>query len=270
MMERDRCEELKIVFSLGGVNGVETISIGKSQVNLELREGRIDHVDALRCLAGVMTAKGLALEFQQDGRFFPFDVILKKVQKNGTWGLLSTVNLDFQFGLAGAYGHGFVLVREKAPSVAGCWNAWVEPFLSKQGLIQAWVSDSDYNFWQNVKDPVEYQLAGRDCSFLPMKTNGLPPPLDRKEIDISKNPGRWLLKMGYVEAIGYIMWLSELFWARTGTHRNQLSSVNWLDVSELPKGVTFVKVLEAKFSDERTKDRQDTMRGLLYGQKEKS
>ncbi|MFV8485945.1 hypothetical protein, partial [Ralstonia pseudosolanacearum] len=87
------------------------------------REGIIGHVDALRRLAGVMMAKGLALEFQQDGRLFPFDVIIKRVQKNGTWGRLSAANLDFNFGLAGAYGHGFVLIQEKTPGVAGCWNA---------------------------------------------------------------------------------------------------------------------------------------------------
>ncbi len=266
MMARDRREELKIVFSLDNVSYVKTIFAKKSEINLEDRRASIDHVSALECIADVMAEKGLELEFQCDGKSFRYDAVLKRARENGTWGRLIAANLVFQFGLVGAYAHGFIAIQETAPSAAGCWNDWVEPFISKSGFIQAWVSDADYGFWQNAKDPMEYELAGRDYSFLPMKTNGLPPPLDRKEIDISKNPGRWLLKMGYVEAIGYVMWLSELFWARTGAHRSQLGTVGWLDVSELSERVTRVKVLETKFYDEKTKDKQDALRGLLYGQ----
>lgn len=266
MTVRDRCEELKIVFSLGEVSSVKTISGKESEINLEDRLASIDHVNALECIADVMARKGFALEFQRDGKSFSYGAVLKKAQENGTWGRLSAENLVFQFGLVGTYAHGFIAIQETAPGAAGCWNDWVEPFVSMPGFVQAWVSDSDYGFWQNAKDPMEYELAGRDYSFLPMKTNGLPPPLDRKEIDISKNPGRWLLKMGYVEAIGYVMWLSDLFWARTGTNRSQLSAVGWLDVSALSERVTHVKVSETKFYDEETKDKQDAMRSLLYGQ----
>ncbi len=267
MMARDRREELKIVFSLGEVDSVKIISAKESGINLESRLASIDHVSALECIADVMAGKGLALEFQCDGKSFSYDAALKKAQKNGTWGRLNAANLVFQFGLAGAYAHGFIAIQETAPGAAGCWNDWVEPFISKPGFVQAWVSDVEYGFWQNAKDPMEYELAGRDYSLLPTKNNGLPPPLDRKEIDISKNPGRWLLKMGYVEAIGYVMWLSDLFWARAGTHLSQLSAVGWLDVSELSERVTCVKVLETQFYDEKTKDKQDEMRGLLYGQR---
>lgn len=270
MMVRDRHEELKIVFSLGEVSSVKIVFAKESEINLESRLASIDHVSALKCIADVMARKGLALEFQCDGKSFSYDAVLKKAQKNGIWGRLNAANLVFQFGLVGAYAHGFIAIQETAPDAAGCWNDWVEPFASKSEFIQAWVSDVDYGFWQNAKDPMEYELAGRDYSFLPMKNNGLPPPLDRKEIDISKNPDRWLLKMGYVEAIGCVMWLSDLFWARAGTHRSQLSAVGWLDVSELSERVTCVKVLETKFYDEKTKDKQDAMRGLLYGHKSTS
>jgi hypothetical protein len=35
-----------------------------------------------------------------------------------------------------------------------------------------------------------YELNGKDFSSLPLKSNGLPPPLEESEVDISKNPGR--------------------------------------------------------------------------------
>ncbi|WP_240791765.1 MULTISPECIES: hypothetical protein [Pseudomonas] len=75
------------------------------------------------------------------------------------------------------------------------------PIFGVQGFIQAWVSDIDYDFWQNATDPLEYECAGRSLFGLPMKSNGLPPPLDQMEIDTSGNPGRNVLGKGILRRL---------------------------------------------------------------------
>jgi hypothetical protein len=132
-------------------------------------------------------------------------------------------------------------------------------------VVEGWVVDVEYNHWQNAKDPLEYEVAGRDFSQLPTKSNGLPPPLTQMEIDISRNPGRWLLRHGYVEAVGSVMWLSNLFWNRTGRDRSDgVHSAEWLSTSEPSKGIVEIRSSEHCFISEDTADVKNRLRDVLY------
>lgn len=74
--------------------------------------------------------------------------------------------------------------------------------------IQAFLHNSQYYYWQNAKDVMLYESEGIDHSTLPKKSNGLPFPLEATVIDISKNPGRFVLREGYREVVSSPMWLS--------------------------------------------------------------
>lgn len=46
----------------------------------------------------------------------------------------------------------------------------LDPLLNVRGMIQAWVADVDYDYWQNATDPLQYESAGRSLSGLSMKS----------------------------------------------------------------------------------------------------
>lgn len=263
---RGRAEELTLVFMLKEPVDSAEASFNADKVKFQPRNGAIEPIHALNLLIGTMQLLGIEAAFSDGRKTVSTTALLKRVAAKGTWGHLETAALSFQYGIAGSYDHCFVSIRERVASAAGDWNAWVTPFIALDGFIEAWVADVEYNHWQNVKDPIEYEIAGRDFSKLPLIPNGLPPPLEQMEIDTSRNPGRWVLRSGYVEAIGSIMWLSELFWRRVGWHRKDcLNSAEWISASELENEVVRIQVSKRCFVSEETADIQNRLRACLYG-----
>ena len=86
---------------------------------------------------------------------------------------------------------------------------WVSQIVNEPDFVQGRLYDGEYDRWQNMEDITYYESEGRDHSSLPKKSNGLPFPLESEVIDISRNPGRWALKKGYIECVGSTMWISK-------------------------------------------------------------
>lgn len=100
---------------------------------------------------------------------------------------------------------------------------------------------------------------------LPMKSNDLPPPLDQMIVDTSRNPGRRVLRDGYVEAVGHRMWLGPEYFVRVpGADRDGIRNADWLKVTELEGGVMEVTAAPEPFTDDSTADLQDRLRKLLF------
>lgn len=163
------------------------------------------------------------------------------------------------------YDHSLVSIPRIVSDVEDAWR-WVAPFTSFGGFREAWVYDSDFDHWQNADDPIEYLGEDRSCEGLPMKPNGLPYPLEGMIIDTSRNPGRRVLRRGYVEAVGAVMWLGEQFWRVTGTRKADVVAQHWLWCEELPSGVLRVQVSEDMFTAAggTEGDKQDRLRALLF------
>ncbi|MHA6896974.1 hypothetical protein ACQUJT_23280 [Ralstonia pseudosolanacearum] len=266
MMTRSRTEELKLVFALNEAADSIDAVFGDAAVRMQPRTGVIGHLDALRVLVDKLRELGIGSTFFEGGKAVSFDSVIKKVEKGRGWGRLETTHLTFQYGVTASDANCFISIQENAPNAAGEWKEWVEAFAWKNGFIQGWVSDVEYNHWQNARDPAKYEIAGRDFSNLPMRSNGLPPPLERLEIDTSKNPGRRVLRSGYVEAVGSRMWLGDLFWKNVGKNgEDGLIVPDWVRVSEPMTGILEIKVSEQSFNSEETADIQNRLRNFLYG-----
>lgn len=137
---------------------------------------------------------------------------------------------EFLLGCVRNFQLDFLRIKSEAePKVA--WNEWAAQFIGSPDFVMAWLADSDYQHWQNAEDTLEFTAVGKSYAHLPMKSNGLPPPLNQQIIDISCNPGRWSLRTGYYEAVGAVMWLGERFWQLTSADRIQIASSRWLRVS---------------------------------------
>lgn len=144
-------------------------------------------------------------------------------------------------------------------------KAWLEPFLD-EGFRQARLFDEEYDFWQNAEDPLEYRTEGRSYEGLPMRSNGLPPPLEQMVIDTSRNPGRRVLRRGFIEAVGCPMWLGQDFWSITGGSRDTVCAQGWLHCETLPNGVARIKAAQAPFSTAEGEqgEIQERLRRTLY------
>jgi hypothetical protein len=100
---------------------------------------------------------------------------------------------------------------------------------------------------------------------LPMKSNDLPPPLDKMIVDTSRNPGRRILRDGHIEAIGHRMWLGPEFLARVpGADRKSILAARELRVTERPDGLLEIVAQDAPFIDTTTAEKQDRLRRLLF------
>ena len=142
------------------------------------------------------------------------------------------------------------------------WSAWVKTLQHAGLFVQAFVVDTDYNYWQNAHDPLQYKARGKAYEHLPMVSNELPPPLDRMIIDTSKNPGREVLRSGCIECVGSPMWFNSVFWEITGVVKPKLKMTNVLQSNE--GNLTKVELQEGMFTDDTHSDLQDQLRASLF------
>ncbi|MFC5474725.1 hypothetical protein [Paraherbaspirillum soli] len=266
-MSEHRRQKLDIVFELDCEFDVEEIQIGINKLGRLITAGGFSEIQALRMIIGIMRHLHMPMEFIEREKKYSAESFLKLVEKRGTWGRTAEAGgFSFRAGSVPALKHCFISIEEINAGSITSWADWVTPFLTEDGFVQAWVSDVEYDYWQNAKDPLQYEAVGRSFSHLPTKSNGLPPPLEQIEIDTSNNPGRWSLHSGYVEAIGSTMWLGMPFWKYVGeTRKDTLLSSDWLDVRSEGNGVIYVVASEHGFFDESTEGIQNNLRTVLYG-----
>jgi len=265
MINRYRTAELKFVFALEESGPSVKGTINSAEVKISHRLSTIEPVVAFDLIVNAMRRLGFEDGFIMGRKKASSAQVRCKVVKDGKWGALETDDFYFQYGVAGAYNHGFVLIREKMAGVISDWDEISSAFCQLNGFVQGWMSDVEYNYWQNAKDLMLYELDGKDFSHLPLKSNGLPPPLEESEVDISQNPGRSILKEGYVESVGSVMWLSDLFWERVKSTRDSLAGeAQWLSIEDFCEGVVKIQVKGQEFISERTAEAQNNLRSALY------
>jgi hypothetical protein len=80
-------------------------------------------------------------------------------------------------------------------------------------------------------------------------------------VDTSKNPGRRVLREGFIEAIGSPMWLGDLFWGLTGASKDALPKDGV--VVEEEYGLTKVCIGDG-ITDQTDRGIQETLRQSLF------
>ncbi|KZS50838.1 MULTISPECIES: hypothetical protein [Rhizobium] len=266
-MERTRQEKLELIFTLVPANPKTTIITEKPQIEVgERRHGALKAIDALETILDVLRRLKLDEKIQGHGSSLQLKKLLTSVRNTDRLSQIETSTLIFKYGAVADAEHCYVEVREKVPNAAIDWEQWVEPFIVSPHFVQAWVADVEYDKWQNAQDPLIYKAANRDYSSLPMRSNGLPPPLEQMVVDISQNPGRWEFRSGYIEAIAAVMWLSELFWRYVGVdHRKRLAGLSEAKIKQETDDVVRISISETSFIDDSTRDLQERLRKILYG-----
>lgn len=171
----------------------------------------------------------------------------------------------FDYGPLGAYGFSRLQISKCIESTEDA-SRWMEALVLLQAFLQGRLYDEEYEFWQNAKDPLEYEARNRPYDHLPRKSNGLPPPLEQMEIDTSANPGRRELHKGFIEAVGSPMWLSAALLELVDVSESDLRYQNWLRTERLPCGVWKLDVQGSPFTSGEGKQAQlqDRLRNFLF------
>lgn len=174
---------------------------------------------------------------------------------------------NFLFGSLPKFQLDFLIIKSTSEADLA-WDDWVSAFDGNADFVMAWVADVDYDHWQNSTDPMEYEVVGRSYAHLPLRSNGMPFPLERMEIDTSRNPGRWRFGTGYIEAVGATMWLGSSFWELTGADRSKLENVTWLKRFEQTPNLMKIQAADACFTtgEGEIGERQFLLRTLLFPQ----
>lgn len=144
-------------------------------------------------------------------------------------------------------------------------NKWLSHLLEDTRFIQARLYDDDYDTWQIMDDLGYYASCNHSYDNLPLKSNGLPFPLEATVIDTSNNPGRWSFKEGYIEFVGSVMWLGDKFWEKTGSSKDKVLACDWLQLEEIGDTIK-LRVHDKPFTtaDGQEGILQNQLRDLLY------
>lgn len=177
---------------------------------------------------------------------------------------IESAKFKFHFSTVTNYRHVVLQIENKSDCEGAWWEVWVSELIKLDGFVQAWVVDSEFNYWQNAADPIEYESRGKSYTGLPMKSNGLPPPLEQLEIDISKNPGLRKLREGYVEAIGGHMWLSETFLDLVNKNVEDIRNVANVSIEYITPYIVHLWSQTGLFKDSTSQLEQIQLREALY------
>jgi hypothetical protein len=235
---------------------------------------RLDVVFELDSLTGSEAARrcfdALGLRFSQvklHDVVMSAEAALEKLAKERRISFnIETDSISIRLATVAAYRNQALIIEKRAEGSIPSWEHVLHPFLECAGFTQACSLDQEYTYWQSAADPLLYRAAGRSFEGLPMKSNGLPYPLEQSVIDTSRNPGRRVINVGYVEMVGYVMWFGQAFWDRVGHHRlERLRDSGRYRLDELSCGIVRVVVSQEPFVNESNRDVQDDVRSILFG-----
>jgi hypothetical protein len=240
-------------------------TMANEQLKLVFKYDTFDPQWTMRRVAEILVCHGIgAPEFESDGLKLSTPRLLSKL----------TGVTDFD-----VTGHGFNFIFASLPrfqldlliitTTDGAivrWDDWVSGLIEGDHFVMAWVVDIEYDHWQNAVDPQQYEVVGKSFAHLPLRSNGMPYPLDRMEIDTSRNPGRWRFGAGYIEAVGATMWLGTSFWELTRADKRKLDNLKWLQCFEETQSVTRIKAADRCFTtgEGELGERQLALRSLLF------
>lgn len=264
-MERTMLEKLRLIFTLKPRGGNTVTITEKPKIEVQRRYSEFSAIEALETILSLLRTLQLDEKLQANGRPIQLKSLLASAKNTDHLSQFETSTLVFNYGAVANAELCQIIITEKIAGAAIDWEQWVAPFIISTHFVQAWVADVEYDKWQNAEDPLIYKAANRDYSSLPMRSNGLPPPVEQMVVDISKNPGRWEFRSGYIEALGSEMWLSDLFWKYVGLdHKERLAGFLPVKLTQVTDDVIHVSVSGTSFADESTRDLQDQLRSVLY------
>ncbi|EBA11193.1 hypothetical protein [Roseobacter sp. CCS2] len=174
---------------------------------------------------------------------------------------------SFMYGQDGGHNYDSVFINAKSAILNSsfCDELLNMTIAGDPSFTQAHLFDANYQHLQNIFDPLQFKALGLSMDDLPMKSNGLPFPLEQKIVDTSQNPGRFILGQGYVEVAAAAMWFGAGFWEKVNNTAQKVVDLLPADV-KLTKEVCWkLSAGTDLFTDQTTAKVQDGIRQALFG-----
>jgi len=241
--------------------------MAREQLKIVFKYKTLDPQMAIRRVAEVFVRYGgKSPEFELSGLKLSELQLLSKLKSAVSFDI-DGHGYNFILGSLPKFQLDFLIIRSTSEATV-TWDNWSSEFVGDADFVMAWIVDVDYDHWQNAVDPQEYEVVGKSYAHLPLRPNGMPYPLDRMEIDTSRNPGRWRFGTGYIEAVGSIMWLGSSFWELAGADKGKLENVTWLKRFEQTPNTSKIEVADGCFTTGEGEfgERQLLLRSLLFPQ----
>ncbi len=174
---------------------------------------------------------------------------------------------SFSYGQDGGQNYDSVFIEANLTVLIPefCDEMISETVADDRNFVQAHLVDKNYQDLQNIFDPLQFRALGLSMEGLPMKSNGLPFPLEQQIVDTSQNPGRYRLCQGYVEASAGYMWFGESFWQIVGTDPEDVAVDLPEDVSLRFEKCWKLTAVTGVFCGQRTRATQDGIRRSVFG-----
>ena len=240
--------------------------MANEQLKLVFKYGTFDPQSTMQRVAEILFRHGIgAAEFTSEGLKLSTPRLLAKL-RGATDFDVTGYGFNFVFASLPRFQLDLLMIKTTDAAIVH-WDDWVSGLIDEgDHFLMAWVVDVEYDRWQNVVDPQEYEEVGKSFAHLLLRSNGKPYPLDRLEIDTSRNPGRWRFGAGYIEAVGATMWLGSSFWDATRADKRKLHNLNWLQSLEETQSVTRIKAADRCFTtgEGELGERQVRLRSLLF------
>ena len=197
-----------------------------------------------------------------DGAKLPLSDLPELISRMETYGFDVCCG-DIVVTLAAIGNHGLsVLIVDGLIASNNDADKCVSAMMRLPGFLEARLYDSRYDELQNTTDLKAYEDAGIDTSTLTLKSNGLPFPVEEYIVDTAENPGRRILRDGYIEAIGHRMWLSRILMDRLGLDVERLKAS--LSVDDLENATVLISS-EGPFQDAETnRATQEQLRDVVF------
>jgi hypothetical protein len=101
-----------------------------------------------------------------------------------------------------------------------------------------------------------------------VQSGGLTFPLTQEVADISNNPGRWVLRKGYIEAVGSPMWVSKSLLNSLGVDEKELMNVDCFSVEDLGSVLKIVACEQCFTTDVGIQAERQVMLRKIYLKRE--
>ncbi len=227
----------------------------------------LDQIQLLEVL--VLFIKRTGLDTQLDTTQFGCvggDHFLTETRAIGSWNHgFKTSEMQVIAGINGTTGVKIfqLHIEEKiGGSVDG--RSLVSDFLEDPNFLSGRIADAEFEYWENADQLCLYEWKGRSHEGKRLVSNGLPFPLEEMVVDTSDNPGRRLFKPGYIEALGYEMWLSLDYLRRIGRPDVQgLRLAGW-NVELLAQGALHLAVERDTLRENGPQEQQQRLRRALF------
>ena len=236
-----------------------------TDLNIVFAHNSTDAVEAISLIGLEVDSLGLNSEFAVYGKISTPKKAVQQAKRSGR------PSFDIEFG---TYNIGLCPIANREIDVL---RITMDPsrsidevftrFVGIGDFVHAWAIDRDYNYWQNAFDPIQFDSAGRSYEGLSMKSNGWPPPREKLIIDVSQNPGREILRTGFVEAVGGVLWLSNVFHNRTGCDPSALEqnlNLEYTSIGETQRFEIDKNLLAGADEDPAIANQLNSIRQLLY------